>query len=192
MNTPLPLSPFPALPRAAAAGRMFVRTPAAMEGFVDEEVIHRLVARTPLETCPQAFRFAVVPADLVLPAEEQDYAGGLASTAIPQRSEMPAGQAGRVPLASRRATAPVLEKPGQAHRGGQRWWLAGIAGAFATTLIAVVLLTLTQPPVPSLPVPTTPPASAKPTDSAATKLPPKIQEMISNPTLPPQVKPASP
>ena len=119
---------------------MFLRTPDPLEGFVDEEAITRLVARPPLEASPQAFRIAAWPTDLVLSAEEQDYAGVLAAPTI-QRS--PQIETAPVRLGLRRAAPPELagSEPDQS---GQRWWLAGVIGAIFTAVIALLLVALAR------------------------------------------------
>jgi hypothetical protein len=82
-----------------------------MEGFVDEEVVKRLVAKSPPAVCPQAFRIAPAATALVLSAEEFDYAG------LEVRVPPPADEAVRVPLIAllglTLAPLPSLPQPQQ-------------------------------------------------------------------------------
>lgn len=82
-------------------------------------------------------RPAADSADLVLAADDMDFAGWRLSPALPARAtEAP-------PV--RRAAAPELEEEpglGEPHRGSHRWWLAGLAGAFSTMLFSVLLVSL--------------------------------------------------
>jgi hypothetical protein len=129
---PLKLSPLPTI-RAEneSESRRFER-----EGFVDEAV----VAAMTLPPQPGG-RTAADPEDLILAADDLDFAGWQIPVAAPWQildSNPPAE------LPSRRPAPPLIREPGlgHPHSGSHRWWLAGLAGALATLLFALLLLTL--------------------------------------------------
>ncbi len=141
--TPLPLAPLPAVrpnpPRGSAKPEM--------EGFVDESAILALLAK------PAVPRSRGHLPDLALSASDDDFAGWpepLVQSPFRAIAETePAAVA-----AVRRPSPPRCVEPGigTAHRGNHRWWLAGIAGAVTSLLLACLLLTVarqTQVPFPS-------------------------------------------
>lgn len=108
------------------------------EGFVDDAVVLALVAG-PIQSRP-----LVDHRDLVLPADDMDFAGWSLSDSLPLRSiqrPTPFSEA-----LDRRPAPPTLEEPGlgDPHRGTHRWWLAGLAGALSTLLFSVLLLSLSN------------------------------------------------
>ena len=117
-------------------------------GFVDEDVALSLI------TGPVAPRGRVRHEDLALPADESDFAGwNLAaapeSALRPEKRELRPPETA-VPDTYRRAQPPAMIEPGigQPHRGGHRWWIAGLAGALSTFLFTVLLVSLSSRPIP--------------------------------------------
>jgi hypothetical protein len=110
------------------------------DGFVDDAVIQSILAG------PVSPRHVVEPADLVLAADDMDFAGWI----LPKRKVSPFMQAPlieqRLDLPLRRAAEPELDEPGlgEPHRGNHRWWIAGLAGGLTTMLFSVLLLTLSS------------------------------------------------
>lgn len=131
---PLRLSPLPCL--RSDEGSAVSAT--ERDGFVDEAVVLALVAGSPVS------RRISPPADLVLAADDMDFAGWYLPSSPAAR---PSGTVS-FPLeaASRRPAEPVLDEPGigESHRGSHRWWLAGLAGAISTLLISLLLLSLSS------------------------------------------------
>lgn len=112
------------------------------EGFVDEEVAMALVAG------PDTTRLERNSADLAL-AADMDFAGWCLSTALPPVTrasvEEPVEEhAGDSVAEGRRPAPPTVGEPGigESHRGGHRWWLAGLAGAVSTLMFVVLLFSL--------------------------------------------------
>ncbi len=102
-----------------------------MDGFVDDSVILSLLKG------PIAHRDQPCAGDLALAADEMDFAGWSLGSHLPARAtETP----------TRRATPPVLDESGigQPHAGAHRWWLAGVAGAFSTMLVSLLLFSLSS------------------------------------------------
>lgn len=139
---PLELSHMPC-PRSGE-----VDPPPMPADFVDEDVALSLIAG------PVAPRGRVRHEDLALPADESDFAGWNLGTA-PERSQRPGKRMVPIsetpaPETQRRAQPPAMVEPGigQPHRGGHRWWIAGIAGALSTFLFTVLLLSLSSRSVP--------------------------------------------
>ena len=108
------------------------------DGFVDDAVVLALLAG-PIQT-----RQLADSGDLVLSADDMDFAGWELSRSLPRH----ATEAVYRPKenAIRRAAPPELEEPGlgEPHRGNHRWWLAGLAGALSTMLFSVLLLSLSS------------------------------------------------
>jgi hypothetical protein len=131
------LNPFTTLPstRYSSPSEMPVLE---RDGFVDDSVIQALLAG------PVSPRQIWNPDDLVLSADEMDFAGWQ----LTKRSPDFAATEAEVPPApwSRRAAPPVLEEPGlgEPHRGTHRWWIAGLAGAFSMVLFSLLLLSLSS------------------------------------------------
>lgn len=98
---------------------------------MDEEAVTRLLVRPAFELSPQAFRIAAWPPDLVLAAEAQDYAG----VEAPIAQRVPPLETAPLRLGWRRAAAPELAGAAPVR---QRWWLAGVIGAFFTAVIALL------------------------------------------------------
>lgn len=108
------------------------------EGFVDDAVVLALVAG------PVQPRVLADQRDLILPADDMDFAGWSLSTALPLRSIQ-----GPTPFSERldrQPALPTLEEPGlgSPHQGNHRWWLAGLAGALSTLLFSLLLLSLSN------------------------------------------------
>ena len=109
------------------------------DGFVDDSVVQAILAG------PVAPRQVWNPGDLVLAADEMDFAGWQLSHRLPDFEQIQAA----LPAAPqpRRAAPPVLEEEpglGEPHRGTHRWWLAGLAGAFTMLLFSLLLFSLSQ------------------------------------------------
>ena len=140
---PLPLKPLPAarLDEDSASWRM------EREGFVDESVVAKLVAM------PRNVRIQASQDDLALAADDLDFAGWQiasmpAPTTVPDTSpsafcgteEMPSMRA----IIARRATPPQVAESSivNRHLSRNRWWLAGLAGAFSTLVFSILLFVL--------------------------------------------------
>lgn len=108
------------------------------DGFVDESVVLALVAG------PTVTRQIVDSGELVLSADDMDFAGWRLSRELPEHAtravSFPSG------TSHRRPALPVLGEPGlgEPHHGSHRWWLAGLAGALSTMLFSLLLLTLSS------------------------------------------------
>ncbi len=132
--TRLNLRPLPSMQPDASA------CPQAVDrgGFVDDEVVMALVAG------PNTSRHSADVADLAL-AADMDFAGWCLSTALPPVTrasvEEPVGDS---VAEGRRPAPPTVGEPGigESHRGGHRWWLAGLAGAVSTLMFVVLLFSL--------------------------------------------------
>lgn len=137
MMNPLRLSPLPSTRANDEPGSLLMES----EGFVDEAVV------TALMTGPDNSRRVAYPEDLVLAADDLDFAGWQLSPALPVRraAEVPPHV---IDAILRRAAPPALEESGIGvpHRGNHRWWLAGLAGVLSTMLFSVLLLTLSSRP----------------------------------------------
>jgi hypothetical protein len=108
------------------------------EGFVDDAVVLALVAG------PVQPRLLADPRELILPADDMDFAGWSLSSALPLRSIQ--GPTPFSELLDRQPALPTLDEPGigAPHHGTHRWWLAGLAGALSTLLFSVLLLSLSN------------------------------------------------
>jgi hypothetical protein len=131
------LNPFTILPstRYSSPSEMPVLE---RDGFVDDSVVQAILAG------PVAPRQTWNPEDLVLAADEMDFAGWQHTNRVPDFEKAQAA----LPLEPqpRRAAPPVLEEPGLGapHRGTHRWWIAGLAGAFSMLLFSLLLFSLSQ------------------------------------------------
>lgn len=107
------------------------------EGFVDEAVVTAMALPPP----KTGGRMIACPDDLILAADDLDFAGWQVPAAAPWMAQdrNPAQD-----LPSRRPAPPSIREPGlgQPHSGAHRWWLAGLAGALSTMLFSLLLLTL--------------------------------------------------
>jgi len=114
-----------------------------MDGFVDESVIHSIMAG------PTQHRSHAMPSDLALSADDDDFAGWHFNAPSPFRTmeETPA-PAPKMP-ASRRAVAPAYLESGigTPHTGAHRWWVAGLGGIITTLLLSYLLITLAHRPI---------------------------------------------
>jgi hypothetical protein len=115
------------------------------EGFVDEAAVMALIA------APSGNRSMAYPEDLVLAADDLDFAGWQlppTHAARPRAAEIPPPV---IDAIVRRAAPPLLAESGIGipHRGTHRWWLAGLAGVLSTMLFTLLLLTLSSRPVES-------------------------------------------
>jgi hypothetical protein len=131
------LNPFTTLPstRFSSPSEMPVLE---RDGFVDDSVIQAILAG------PVSPRQVWNPGDLVLAADEMDFAGWQLTNRVPDFEKVEAALPPE-PL-PRRAAPPVLEEPGlgEPHRGTHRWWIAGLAGAFSMLLFSLLLFSLSQ------------------------------------------------
>ncbi|MBC8126303.1 MAG: hypothetical protein H8M99_04045 [Gloeobacteraceae cyanobacterium ES-bin-144] len=107
-------------------------------GFVDDAVVMALVAG------PLVDRSLASSCELVLSADDLDFAGWSTPKSLP----IPAIRSLHTSCDSnpRRPAPPALEESGigEPHRGGHRWWLAGIAGALSTLIFSALLFTLSS------------------------------------------------
>jgi hypothetical protein len=155
---PLRLSPLPPICAAnESESRRFER-----EGFVDEAVVAAMAR--PLKS---GDRTMACPQDLILAADDLDFAGWQVPAAAPwlvrERNPVMAS-----PL--RRPAPPLMREPGlgRPHPGAHRWWLAGLAGVLSTMLFSLLLLTLaTRPDSDSETLPPQQAESASPVPAAA-------------------------
>ena len=108
------------------------------DGFVDESVVLALVAG------PTLTRQLADPGELVLSADDMDFAGWRLSNALPEHATRAVSFPSEASY--RRPALPVLDEPGlgDPHHGSHRWWLAGLAGALSTMLFSLLLLTLSS------------------------------------------------
>lgn len=130
----LPLLPLPAENREKSG----IHRPLGGEGFVDEAMVSRVIARGVYD------RVFVKSEELVLSSSEDDYAGWALPVPSPFRG-MREFQA-PAPTPVRHPTPPVpadsetgIERP---YAGGLRWWLFGTAGAMICGLLSLTLLHL--------------------------------------------------
>ena len=128
----------------------FVRTEGSAQaalveeaGFVDEEVVTKLVAR------PSARRTQAKPSDMVLSADDLDFAGWDFPTQAHAREAKP--EFGRKPAEFVPADTPEVaplkfSRSHETHQDpGGRWWLAGLLGVVAVIVISLVLIKLIAP-----------------------------------------------
>lgn len=114
-------------------------------GFVDDEAAMELIAG------PRARTGRIVPDELVLPADESDFAGWNLTPPPSVGRNVEAPMRNRADAREvRRAEPPSFDEPGigQPHRGEHRWWIAGLAGALSTILFSVLLFSLSSRSVP--------------------------------------------
>lgn len=120
---------------------------AGRDGFMDEDVVSRLIARGVYE---HAF---VEPQGVALSSCEDDYAGWALPVQSPfrgMRDDAPAAASAPPKAVSvpRAATPPVPPSPEQGiespYVGGHRWWLCGVGGAMACGLLSLTLLSLAE------------------------------------------------
>lgn len=133
---PLRLSPLPTIcAETESESRRFER-----EGFVDEAVVAAMA-----QPVKSGARTMPCPQDLVLAADDLDFAGWQVAAAAPWlvRDRTPV-----VAFPSRRPAPPLLREPGpgRPHSAAHRWWLAGLAGVLSTLLFSLLLLTLATRP----------------------------------------------
>lgn len=136
MNT-LPLSPLPF--ETSEESRSFRRID--IEGFVDEQVVSRVIARGAYN------RTTAEPDGMVLSSSVDDYAGWAPPVESPfvkmaeRPGIAPAPVGDSLPARPWSSLELDVEKP---YEGGHRWWLFGMAGAIACGIIAVSLMSLGQ------------------------------------------------
>lgn len=109
-------------------------------GFVDDEAVFALL------NGPISPRTAPCPADLILAADDLDFAGWrVASTPMARPAEIPPQV---IDAIVRRAAPPLSNEPGigSPHLGSHRWWLAGLTGALSTLLFSLLLVSLSSRP----------------------------------------------
>lgn len=150
MSYPLPLSPLPSL---RGCPRPNLESP-DLHGFVDDEVVSRMVADQPPIVRLEPVRTPVLREDLVLSSSDHDDYAGWHGGISPRLTARPAFEIpmsavkrprrGGLEFASRRAAPPVGDEPGlePSYQSGHRWWLAATAGALCAVLAATVLLSL--------------------------------------------------
>jgi len=127
----LPLGPLPAF--RGECPHEFQALP--MEDFVDHDVIASLIA------LPHAPRIHPAPADLILSADDNDFAGWSIRAASPFRII-----AEKQELAASRSLPEIIAEPGllEPHRGNHRWWIAAVAGAASSLILSLLLLNLSD------------------------------------------------
>jgi hypothetical protein len=110
------------------------------EGFVDEEVVRKVLARVEVE------RVYVRAEDMVLSSSEDDYAGWALPVASPFRSRgEDLDRMVRETLEDEVLPEVVDVEVGfeaaqtAARAGGQRWWLFGVAGATTCVILSLVM-----------------------------------------------------
>jgi hypothetical protein len=149
------------------------------EGFVDEVAVQALLSG------PTHLRSSAHTEDLALAADDLDFAGWqVPSTPVVRPAEFPPQV---IDAIVRRAAPPLLNEPGigSPHFGSHRWWLAGLAGAFSTSLFALLLVTLSSRPHPQ------PEAGQAPTESSQPRLVMPV-ETAPSPEVSPELTHASP
>lgn len=146
------LSPFP-VHRANDPSSLLLME---QEGFVDEAVVTALMAASPLG------RRVADPDDLVLAADDLDFAGWRLSKAVIARTAEVPPQV--IDAIVRRPSLPATGEPRRdsRHSSSHRWWLTGLAGVMIPAVLLSLpghlglhLETLLSPraTTPSLPVP---------------------------------------
>jgi len=131
MTLPSNLAPMPIQPSDGEAMPAWCKS----GEFVDESRLALLIG-TPL-----CSRTIPMPDDLVLTADENDFAGWMLPTRTPPLTNPEAK-----PAALPRETAATLEIPDEANHPTSSWWICSSAGAFCTLLFAFLLLTLAWRP----------------------------------------------
>ncbi len=126
-----------AIPRQRLAEKLNLK---AMEpdGFVDEEVVLALIAG------PSRSRVAADSQDLVLAADDMDFAGWTMPEPLPSRFTPPIVSAPELP--ARRAEPPTWQNapaPLQ-KRDTSPWWFAGLIGTVFTLSLAALLFALSD------------------------------------------------
>ncbi len=133
----LSLAPLPS--ETAVENRNFRQ--AGSEGFLDEKLVSRLIARGAYD------RASTAPEGMALSSSEDDYAGWVLPVASPFRETMDSTPGA---LATARLPgSPRLRKdpePGidSAYEGGHRWWLFGMSGAMTCCIMALTIFSLAQ------------------------------------------------
>lgn len=129
---PLRLSSLPTARQHEETGSLQIER----DGFVDDEAVLALL------NGPTHPRSSAYPEDLVLAADDLDFAGWrVASAPMPRPAEVPPQV---IDAIIRRAAAPSATESGigSPHTGSHRWWLAGLAGALSTLLFSVLLVSI--------------------------------------------------
>lgn len=146
------------------------------EGFVDEAAVLAIL------NGPTHLRTSAHPEDLILAADDLDFAGWqLPTTAAGGRpAEFPPQVIDAIVRC--RATPPNLDEPGigSPHFGSHRWWLAGMAGAFSTLLFTVLLITLSSRPSPG-------PEAVRSSAPARRAQPATAQQIVLKPKVSPEL-----
>lgn len=112
--------------------------PVDADGFVDDAVVFELIAGS------SRLRGTAHAADLVLPADDMDFAGW-------KMPELPAERIIRSPAISpeyveRQVPPPTLESPSRIASGGgkSRWWFAALIGTVSSLSLGLMLFLLSS------------------------------------------------
>lgn len=122
----LPLAPIP----VSRLDKNGVPSTLIPDGFVDDEVIADLLS------VPESPRLAALHSDLVLSADENDFAGWSVQRNSPfrllaEQQEQPLTP----PCEEDEITEPGLGLP---HRGGHRWWIATVTGLSSALILSLL------------------------------------------------------
>lgn len=157
--TPLSLAPLP----TTRADEDSIPWKNGQVGFVDDAVVARLLSPV------GASRRGSCPEDLVLAADDMDFAGWqLAPAPSPSAFRGTDDIIETPPLSFRRATPPAAMESGTGSLNGSshRWWLAGLAGVLAALLVTLLLLVLSsRPDVKDVPPPSAGQTHQNPADA---------------------------
>jgi hypothetical protein len=137
MSNFLKLSPIPSVRNQDESSAFLMER----EGFVDEEAVSAMVSQ------PFHSRSIPCPEDLALSLDDMDFAGWHTTSpvAFPRAAEVPP----QVINAIVRRSAPPMGRVAietTPAPGGTRWWLAGLTGALATLLAAVIFVGVSPGP----------------------------------------------
>lgn len=133
---PLSLSPLPSIRASDESEQLQMER----EGFVDEVAVLALMRDS------QHLRRTAYPEDLVLTADDSDFAGWQLSTATPSRSPEVPPQVISAIVA--RATPPRLASPNVVpiSSGSYGWWRAGLVAIFGSLLYSLFLISISSRP----------------------------------------------
>jgi hypothetical protein len=113
------------------------------DGFVDEAVVNAMVSK------PMGRRSMAKPSDMVLSAEELDFAGWdfpvAAVERVPKPVAVPVAMIVRPVEADKVAPLKLSRAREQHPENTGRWWLAGLLGVIATIVFSLVLLKIIAP-----------------------------------------------
>lgn len=137
---PLGLTPLPSTRQEETSDSFLMER----DGFVDEAIVTELVAGRSIA------RYAPVPSDLALSADDMDFAGWCIAPALPLRAF---DKTDIVSLSGVNLNEPIVglindtEPDGvSSHRVRHRGWLAGLVGILSTLLGCMLFLSLSEHP----------------------------------------------